>query len=253
MRVLLLGGSTEATGLARALAGDARFQVTLSLAGRTANPKAQPVPARIGGFGGVAGLAEYLKTNRVGALIDATHPFASQISRHAIEACNLTQTPLLAVERPAWQSCPEDRWICVPDIAAAIVTLGEAPRAVFCGIGKLALDDLRTAPQHHYIIRLIDAPTEPLGLPRATIVQARGPFSAEGDMELFRAHGVEIVIAKNSGGSATVSKIEAARTLNLPVIMVKRPFIPPRPTVPEISEALAWLNAHYESSTERGV
>jgi precorrin-6A/cobalt-precorrin-6A reductase len=253
MRVLLLGGSTEATGLARALAGDARFDVTLSLAGRTENPKAQPVAMRIGGFGGVAGLADYVETNRIGALIDATHPFASQISRHAIEACKLTQTPLLAVERPAWQPSPEDHWVCVPDIAAGVAALGETSRTVFCGIGKLALNDLRAAPQHRYVIRLIDKPTAPLGLPHVTIVQARGPFSAEDDIELFRAHGVEAVMAKNSGGSATVSKIEAARALSLPVIMVERPFIPPRPTVTEIGEALAWLGAHYESSAERGV
>jgi precorrin-6A/cobalt-precorrin-6A reductase len=253
MRVLLLGGSTEASALARLLAADARFNAVLSLAGRTASPLTQPVEVRIGGFGGAQGLARYLQSGRIDCLIDGTHPFAARMSRNAIEAARMTGVPLLALERPAWQKQPEDRWIEVPDIRSAVEALGARPCTVFSGIGSLALADLRQAPQHRYIIRLIDLPAQPLDLPHTGIIQARGPFSTEGDIRLFRDHGVAVVLAKNSGGEATVSKIEAARILGLPVVMVSRPYIPSRPCVPNAQDAMKWLADHYEAPAERGV
>ncbi len=129
----------------------------------------------------------------------------------------------------------------------------EMPRALsFAALARLALADLRAAPQHRYIIRLIDAPAEPLGLPRISVVQARGPFTMDADLQLFREHGVDAVLAKNSGGEATVSKIEAARLLGLPVYMVERPFIPARPTVETVEQAYRWLEHHAESIA-RGV
>jgi precorrin-6A/cobalt-precorrin-6A reductase len=253
MRVLLLGGSTEASALARLLAADPRFDATLSLAGRTAAPRAQPVPVRSGGFGGVEGLARYLREAHIDLLIDATHPFASQMSGNAIEAAHAAGVPLLAVERPAWQKQPGDRWTEVPDMALAVAALGPRPRTVFCGTGSLALAELKAAPQHTYVIRLIDAPAAPPGLPSAVIMQARGPFTARDDIRMFREHQIEVILAKNSGGEATVSKIEAARALVLPVIMIARPFIPPRPIVATAEEAMTWLGAHYQSSMPRGV
>ena len=253
MRVLILGGSSEASALAGLLASNPAFEITLSLAGRTANPRPQPVPTRSGGFGGSAGLARFLEENGIDAILDATHPFASQMSRNAIEAAEATGTPLLAVERPTWRPTSQDNWTEVTDTAAAVAALGDASRTVFCGIGRLALGELAKAPQHRYVIRLIDAPEQPLGLPRVTVIQATGPFTSEGDMALFRDHGVEVILAKNSGGSATISKIEAARTLGLPVIMVSRPFIPPRPTVETPALAIDWLNRLQTGAIERGV
>jgi precorrin-6A/cobalt-precorrin-6A reductase len=253
MRILLLGGSTEASALAKLLAGDPRFDALLSLAGRTASPRAQPIAMRSGGFGGVEGLVRYLTGERVDLLADATHPFASQMSRNAIEAAKVTGTPLIAIERPAWEKQPGDRWVGVPDIRAAVAALGVQPRTVFSGIGSLALADLQAAPQHFYVIRLIDAPPKPLDLPNILIIQARGPFSAEDDIRLFREHRIEAVLAKNSGGDATISKIEAARALGLPVFMAGRPYIPPRPTVATAQDAMIWLGRHYEASVPRGV
>lgn len=253
MRILLLGGSTEASALARLLAGDPRFDLILSLAGRTVSPRAQPIAVRSGGFGGVEGLIRYLEEKRIDVLIDATHPFASQMSCNAIEAAKINRTPLLAVERPAWVKLPEDRWIEVPDMAAAVAALGPEPRIVFSGIGSLALAELLAAPQHTYVIRLIDAPVKAPDLPHIRVIQARGPFTAGDDIRLFREHRIEAVLAKNSGGSATVSKIEAARALGLPVMMVARPFIPPRPAVPSAVDAMFWLGRHYDGSTLRGV
>ena len=244
MRILLLGGSTEASALARLLAADGRFATTLSFAGRTAAPRAQPVATRNGGFGGVEGLVRYLRDERIDVLVDATHPFAAQMSRNAIEAASATGTPLLAVERPAWQPRPGDNWTLAPDMAAAVQAIGPAPRKVFSGIGSLALAELQAAPQHIYVIRLIDLPKGTLDLPNIVFIQARGPFTAEDDLRLFREHGIEVVLAKNSGGDATVSKIEAARALGLPVMMVQRPFIPPRPKVATAEDAMAWLAGH---------
>ncbi len=241
MRVLLLGGSTEASALARLLAADGCFEATLSFAGRTAAPRAQPVATRSGGFGGPAGLARYLQEKRIGVLVDATHPFAAQMSRNAIDAASATGTPLLAVERPAWQPQPGDNWTLAPDMAAAVQAIGPAPRIVFSGIGSLALAELQAAPQHTYVIRVIDLPAAPLDLPNIVLIQARGPFTVEDDIRLFQEHRIEAVLAKNSGGDATVSKIEAARKLGLPVMMVQRPFIPPRPTVPTAEDAMTWL------------
>jgi precorrin-6A/cobalt-precorrin-6A reductase len=253
MRVLLLGGSTEASALARLLAADRRFEAVLSLAGRTAAPRTQPVPVRSGGFGGVEGLVRYLRGERVDVLIDATHPFASRMSANAMEAAQAAGIPLLAVERPAWQKQPDDRWTEVPDMASAVAALGPGPRIVFNATGSLSLAELKAAPQHTYVVRLIDAPEAAPGLPSITLIQARGPFTAADDIRLFREHRIEVILAKNSGGAATISKIEAARGLALPVIMIARPFIPPRPAVATVEEAMVWLGAHCQSSPARGV
>ncbi|MGH6816232.1 MAG: cobalt-precorrin-6A reductase [Hyphomicrobiaceae bacterium] len=252
-RVLLLGGTAEASALAVRLAGDRRFETVLSLAGRTANPNPVPVARRIGGFGGVDGLTAYLEKHVVDLLIDATHPFATQISRHAIAACRAASCPLLAVERPPWRPQPGDRWTIVATIEAAVAALKHAPRRVFAGIGRLSLAALRAAPQHRYVLRLVDPPSEPLGLPNVTVIVARGPFAAEDDLRLFRETGVDVVLSKNSGGTAAVSKIEAARTLGLPVIMIDRPAGPVRPTVATVDAAWEWLETHQASVAKRGV
>ncbi len=224
----------------------------MSLAGRTATPRAQPIAVRSGGFGGVEGLVRYLRGERIDVLIDATHPFAAQMSRNAIAAASIAGTPLLAVERPAWERQPGDDWTLVPDMASAVAALGEKPRIVF-SVGSLAVPELLASPQHTYIVRLIDMPAMASELPNIKFVQGRGPFTAEDDIRLFKCRGIEVVLAKNSGGHATASKIQAARTLKLPVIMVERPFVPPRPAVPAAEYAMIWLIRHHNGSMLRGV
>lgn len=252
LRLLLLGGTTEASALARRLAGDRRFAAVLSLAGRTLEPADQPLTVRSGGFGGVAGLAEHLRREAVDLVVDATHPFAAQMSRHAIEACALAGVPLLAVERPAWQPRASDAWTSHGSLAAAVAALGSHRRIVFCGLGRLLLGALAAAPQHRYVVRLIDLPPSGLHLPDLHVIQARGPFSTADDIALFRAQRIEVVMAKNAGGTATVSKIEAARALGLPVLMIERPAIPARPVVATVEEAWSRLLAHHASSAKRG-
>jgi len=240
--VLLLGGTTEASALAQALAG-AGIPATLSYMGRVERPKPQPVPVRIGGFGGVPGLVTYLHEHAITHVVDATHPFAAQMSANAVAACAEAGVPLIALTRPAWQPGPGDAWQRVPDIAAAVAALAGPPRRVMLAIGRMHLAEFAAQPQHHYLLRLVDAPKESAPLPRHVVVVDRGPFSAAADEALMREHGIELIVAKNAGGTGSVSKLQAARALSLPVLMIDRPALPPRHEVHAIPEVLAWLGA----------
>jgi precorrin-6A/cobalt-precorrin-6A reductase len=255
MRVLILGGTSEAAALARTLAGDARFRATLSLAGRTRTPHGPPILLRIGGFGGIEGLAGYLRTERIDALIDATHPFATQMSRHAAAAAAQTGTSLLAVCRPPWQPVPGDRWTMVVTIQAAADALDLAPRRVFLTVGRQDLAPFAAAPWHHYLIRSVDPPDPAALPPHAEIITARGPFAEADERRLLALHRIDVIVTKNSGGSATAAKLAAARALALPVIMVERPPAPHAGTiVADAAAAHAWLlRVHGGKIAERGV
>jgi len=254
-RILVLGGSTEASALAIVLAGDERFDTVLSLAGATRSPRPQPVPVRRGGFGGVAGLAAFLRAEAVELLIDATHPFAAQMSRHAVEAAGLAGVPLLRIERPAWVGGEGDRWTLVPDMDAAVRALdgawggawGETPRRVLLTVGQKELAPFRAAPWHRYVIRSIDPP-DPASLPpHATFLPGAGPFTREAERRLLREHAIEVIVTKNSGGLATVAKLEAARDLGIPVVMVSRPPLPLAETATDSDGALRWVLARHEA------
>ena len=225
--------------LAEQLASDARFLALLSFAGRTASLHAPAVPHRIGGFGGVTGLTEFLKAGNFEALIDATHPFAAQMSANAVQAAQALGLPLLRVERPAWQEIAGDRWQQVDDMQAAASALGPTPRRVFLTIGRLEIDAFRSAPQQHYLVRAVD-PFE-LPLPAARLIAARGPFDMQAERELLQREAIEVIVSKNAGTPATYAKIAAARALALPVIMVRRPQLPAAETVATIDEALLWI------------
>lgn len=248
MRVLLLGGTTEASRLAALLAREGVAAV-FSYAGRTAAPVPQPLPTRIGGFGGAEGLAAWLAAARITHAIDATHPFAAQMSRNALAACAALSMPLLALQRPAWRAGPGDDWLHVPDIAAVAGALPEAPARVFLAIGKQNLGAFAGLP-HRWLLRLVDPPKEP-PLPKAEVVIARGPFSAAGDRALMAAHGITHLVAKNSGGAGAEGKLAAARALRVKVVMIDRPALPPRAEVARPEEALDWL--HHTTSALRGV
>jgi len=227
--------------------------VTISLAGRTAAPARQAVPVRVGGFGGAAGLADYLIRERIDALIDATHPYAVVISANAVAAAHTARVPLIALQRLPWTAVDGDRWTEVNDVSAAVEALGKAPRRAFVTLGRNELAPLQSAPQHHYLIRSVDPVEPPLALPHAHYVTARGPFAAADERALMTAHRIEVVIAKNSGGAATYGKIEAARALGVAVIMLPRPAPPDRAAVHSVDEALAWLDHALTSAAARGV
>jgi len=255
MRILILGGTGEASTLARALAGRDAYGVTLSLAGRTAAPKAEPVPTRIGGFGGAEGLAAYLRRENIERLIDATHPFAAIISGNAARAAKAAGVPLLAIRRPAWHREPGDLWTEVASVAEAVATLGPTPRRVFLTIGRQEAGAFVAAPQHAYLARTVEPLDGALPVPHLIVIEARGPFDAAAEAALMRANGTEIVVSKNSGGAATYGKIAAARSLGLPVVMVRRPEKPDVSSVADAAGALRWLNAgdHAEPATLREV
>jgi precorrin-6A/cobalt-precorrin-6A reductase len=252
-RILILGGTAEARMLAERLARRADLEVTLSLAGRTASPAPQPVPVRSGGFGGAAGLADYLLRERIGALIDATHPYAAVISANAAAAARNAEVPRVTLRRPPWVAVGGDRWIEVDGVDQAVQALGETSRRVFVTLGRNELAPFNNAPQHHYLIRSVDPVDPPLPLPHASYVTGRGPFAEAADRTLMTAHGIEIVVAKNSGGAATYGKIVAARALGIAVMMLRRPPAPEAPTVETVADAIAWLDHALTSGAARGV
>lgn len=240
VNILLLGGTMEASALARALA-ERGWPATFSYAGRVREPAAQPLPVRTGGFGGVEGLVDYLRRHRITHLIDATHPFAHQMSRHAIVAARHSGVPLLALTRPPWRPETGDQWQTVPEIAAAVAALCGPPQRVMLALGRLHLPEFARQPQHHYLLRLIDTPEVPPPLPHHTVMIDRGPFGVAGDRALLQEHRIERVVCKNAGGEGARAKLVAARQLGLPVLMVDRPPLPERTEVHRVAAAMEWL------------
>jgi precorrin-6A/cobalt-precorrin-6A reductase len=241
LRVLILGGTAEASALARLIAGDSRFEATLSLAGRTSEPRPQPLATRIGGFGGADGLARFLGESAVDVVIDATHPYADQISANAFAACGTTGVPLVSIARPMWQAQPGDQWHVVRDADEAATALGAVPRRVFLSLGRLDLHAFAPAPQHHYVARIIDPPQQEVLPPDLRFLQARGPFDRTAETRLLEDKKIEVVVSKNSGGAATYPKIEAARDLSLPVVMIARPEKAAGRVVHSAEEAIVYL------------
>jgi precorrin-6A/cobalt-precorrin-6A reductase len=243
MRILMLGGSSEASRLARTLAARSDIKATLSLAGRTASPAASPLPTRVGGFGGVEGLQCYLVAERIEAVVDATHPFAAQMKRHAVEACMGARMPLAAFTRPAWMPGPGDGWIEVDDAGQVARALGETPRRVFLTTGRLQAGAFAGQSPHHFVLRSIDAPASESLPTSVDLVLARGPFTIREEIELMAARRIDIVVSKNSGGEATRAKLDAARELGLPVIMIRRPPVPARDVFERLEDVMAWIEA----------
>ena len=257
MRILILGGTSEASALVRLLAGDARFSPVFSLAGRTMRPKAQPLQMRSGGFGGSAGLEMWLRDEGVLAVIDATHPFAVRISANAVAACACLGIPLLSIVRPPWVRQEGDSWIGVASAAAAARALPDAPARVFLSLGRLELSAFTASPQHDYVARTIDPPgAQPLP-PSIRFVQGQGPFDASNEAAFLARERIDIVVSKNSGGAATYAKIAAARGIGLPVVMIARPHKPAGITLTGPEAALRWLEERLvhdgASKARRGV
>lgn len=230
--------------MARVLA-EAGLDAVYSYAGRTANPVAQPLPTRSGGFGGAEGLAAYLCEQGMTHVIDATHPFASEMSRNAIAACARTGVALIALERAAWPEAPGADWVHVAGYAEAAAALPGDGSGVFLAIGRQNLAPFLGC-DHRWLLRFAEVAAHPLR--DATLVVSRGPFSVPGDLELMRRHQIRHLVAKNAGGRASVAKLVAARELGIRVVMIDRPCLPPRHAVASPAEVMAWLG-----HAERGV
>lgn len=239
MRALILGGIADASLLAAEIAR-AGIDAVYSYGGRTRAPADQPLPTRIGGFGGVSGLADYVRREGITHVIDATHPFAAEMSRNAVEACSETGTPLIALERAPWAEASGDKWIEVGDVNAAVAALPEAPARVFLAIGRQHIAPFVTKPQHAYTLRFVDPPETTLPF-AADVIVSRGPFTLDSELEMLRTRGIAWIVARNSGGDGARAKIDAARMLGLPVIMISRPRLPERLRVESVAEVMQWL------------
>jgi precorrin-6A/cobalt-precorrin-6A reductase len=221
--VLVLGGTGEGRELADRLAG-AGVRVISSLAGRVSTPRRPAGQVRTGGFGGADGLAEYLARQEISAVVDATHPFAAQITANAVTACARTGTPLLGLRRPPWVPRELDRWTAVPDLDSAATGV-----AAFAASGQ------------RFWLRAVEPPDGP-GPARLDLILDRGPFRVEAEIALMQRLSIDVVVTKNSGGPMTAAKLTAARELGLPVVVVDRPALPPGGrTVSTVAAALTWL------------
>jgi precorrin-6A/cobalt-precorrin-6A reductase len=251
--VLILGGTTEARRLAGLLAAPASrdaahnlppLLVTTSLAGRVAQPAPLPGAVRVGGFGGADGLARWLRTHHVDALIDATHPFADTISSNAARAADDAHVPLLVLRRPGWEPSEGDDWHSVGSLAEAAEALPALGERVFLTTGRTGLAAFAHLDGLWFLLRCVDPPRPPLPARLETLL-ARGPFTLDDEREVLRGHRVDVVVSKDSGGAATAPKLTAAREAGLPVVLVRRPA-PVRGTqvVEEPEQAVAWVRSH---------
>ena len=241
--VLVLGGTGEARRLAGELAREPGVVVTSALAGRVTEPLLPPGRARIGGFGGVEGLAAWLREQRVAAVVDATHPFAARISASAAQAAAETGVPLLALRRPGWTAADGDRWHPAGSLAEAAALLPGLGSRVFLTTGRLGLAAFAALSELFFLVRSVEPPEPPL--PRhSTVLLDRGPFTLDGERALLREHRIDVLVTKDSGGAATAAKLTAAREAGLPVVVVRRPPAPPGvETVPDVAAAVRWLRA----------
>ncbi|MFG2678149.1 cobalt-precorrin-6A reductase [Streptomyces sp. NPDC048392] len=243
MHVLILGGTTEARRLAELLAAERLpgLRVTNSLAGRVSAPRTPPGELRVGGFGGVEGLAAWLREHTVDLLVDATHPFAGTIGFNAADAAATARVPLLALRRPGWRPVEGDRWHEAGSLTEAAAVLPALGRRVFLTTGRLGLAAFAGLSGPWFLVRTVEAPGEPRP-PRMEVLLDRGPFTVGGERELLRRHRIDVLVTKDSGGAATAPKLTAAREAGLPVVVVRRPPVPGGvPVVAEPGQAAGWV------------
>lgn len=220
--VLVLGGTSDARRLATLL--DGRARITSSLAGRVRQPVLPPGEVRIGGFGGVPGLIEYLRESGTDVIVDATHPFAAQMTAHAAAASRATGVPLVLLRRPGWAVDPG--WTSVPCLAAAAAVLPGLGRRIFLTTGRQDLATFAGLDDLWFLVRSVDPPSGPTPRHMHAVLD-RGPFTVEGELALMREHAIDVLVTKDSGGAMTAAKLEAARALDVPVVIVRRPPLPP--------------------------
>lgn len=240
MNVLVLGGTAEARQLASALHGRPGLAVTSSLAGRVAVPLLPPGDVRIGGFGGVDGLRRWLRDNAVDVVVDATHPFAREMTDHAVAATAATGVPMLVLRRDGWRAGPGDRWHRVPDAAAAAVSVRGLGDRVFLATGSGALAAFAGLDDRWFLLRAVDPPPPPLPAHHHLLLD-RGPYTADAERALLREHRIDVVVTRDSGGVMTAAKLVAARELGVAVVLLDRPPPPTLPTVATVDDAVRWL------------
>lgn len=245
LRILILGGTGEGTELASRLASKKDLTYIYSFAGRVTSPRSPEGAVRVGGFGGVEGLIAYLLTENITAVVDATHPFSVTVSRNVEAACARLRLPLIAFTRPAWQQRKDDLWQEVTTFEEAASAVNVRKGRVFLSIGRQEVGSFSACNDAWFLIRAIEEPTGKL--PRHyQVLLERGPFDLKDELQLLRDYSIDYIVSKNSGGSGTYTKIEAARLLGIPVVMVERPIkhtVSVVETVDEVVSELSELSA----------
>ena len=243
MRVLLLGGTGEARTLAAHLYPD--VDVISSLAGRVPDPALPVGPVRIGGFGGVEGLRMWLRDEHIDAVVDATHPFAATMTAHAAAVCRDLRLPYLVLARPAWD--PGDAFVVSSDLEAAEVVAAHGFSRVFLTTGRSGAAAFVDSDAW-FLIRAVTAPNADELPRRHQLVLTRGPYYYDTEYALLREHRIDALVTKNSGGEMTRAKLDAAAALDIAVVMVARPPLPPGvTTVGTVDEAVAWISSREQS------
>ena len=237
-RLLILGGTAEAAELAARLAGDERLETVTSLAGLTRMPTLTAGSMRRGGFGGPDGLAAFLTDGRYDALVDATHPFAAQIAAHAAEAADKAGVARVKLVRPPFERQAADKFVPVADIEAAAAALPQGAR-VFLAAGRRELAPFAARKDLWCLIRMIEPPAGET-LPAGEVILGRPPKDPAAEGALLKKHAIGWIVSKDSGGQAG-AKIDAARQLGLPVVLIQRPRPPDGPTVASVDDAEAWV------------
>jgi precorrin-6A/cobalt-precorrin-6A reductase len=241
MTILILGGTAEGRQLAAALVADG-VDVISSLAGRVSTPTLPAGRVRVGGFGGAGGLADYLRREHAYAVVDATHPFAPKITKNVVHAASMTGTPLVRLERPGWREHPRaNTWTWVPDAAAARAAAELALRP-FLTTGRQSLPDFAAWADRDVLVRLVDPPAASLP-PRWNVILSRGPYSYDGEHTILIEHAIDVVLTKDSGGTHTVAKLDAAGDLGIPLVIIARPEPAPFPLLRTVAEAVAWCRS----------
>ncbi|HSS24678.1 MAG TPA: cobalt-precorrin-6A reductase [Mycobacterium sp.] len=237
MRVLLLGGTAEARALARTL--HPRVDIISSLAGRVPDPALPVGPVRIGGLGGVDGLRRWLEDERVGAVVDATHPFAATMTAHAAEVCGQLRIPHIVLARPAWD--PGGAIVVASDIKAAEAVAQQRYSRVFLTTGRSGVKAF-SGSDAWFLIRAVTEP-DAASLPRRhQLLLSRGPYRYDDELALLSEHRIDALVTKNSGGDMTRAKLAAAAALDIPLVMVARPPLPEGVTaVGTVQEAADWV------------
>jgi len=248
MTVLVLGGTSEARALAGELALNPELRVISSLAGRVSNPALPAGEVRVGGFGGADGLAAYAVAEGISVVVDATHPFAETISAHAVDACARAGLPLLRLARPAWSPRDGDEWHGAGSLPQAAALLPKLGSRVFLTTGRQGLAAFTTLDLW-FLIRCVDPPDAPLPA-RSEVLLARGPYEREAERALMCRHGIDVLVTKNSGGPLTEGKLDAARDLGIPVVMVGRPAAAAAESVSAVSDAVRWIHGHVHQTDE---
>lgn len=235
-KILILGGTREARALAGLLWGDGRFHAITSLAGRTSNPEPIAGEVCVGGFGGLAGLRDFIADKGIALILDATHPFAARISANAVQASASAGISCLRLERPAWVQEPGDNWTHVAHIDAAVRAISKNARALVT-VGRQGVAPFFARRDIHVVARMIEPPE--IKIPdNGEILLARPPFALEQDRALMEEERIDVLVTRNSGGNATYAKIEAARELGLPVIMIERPDKAPLAVAASVEEMM---------------